>query len=451
MNAAWTKYLPQLIRHRLEGRHNLQKIVGNTGWLFVDKVVRMGVGLFVGVWVARYLGPEQFGLLNYAGAFVALFATFATLGLDGIVVRDIVRDPENKNEILGTAFILRLIGGLATLALTFVSVALLHSTDRLTRWLVVIIATGTIFQAFDTIDYWFQSQTQSRYAVIAKNSAFLFTALLKVVLITVKAPLIAFALAGLLEIVIGATGMMLAYKSHGQFRKSWTWDSSRARRLLKDSWPLILSGMVIAVYMRIDQVMLGAMIGDRSVGIYSAAVRISEIWYFVPTAIVISVFPTIIKAKQQSYALYLQRIQSLYTFLVWTALAIAVPLTFLSTSIVVRLFGPQYAEAGIVLSIHIWTALFTFYGIGKNAYIQSENMQLFSLVCTTSGAIVNVILNLILIRHYGIVGAAVATLCAQITAAILVPVFYSRDRISVKLFTKSFVNISELRRLVVKS
>jgi PST family polysaccharide transporter len=450
MNAAWTKYLPHLIRRHLEERHNLQRIIGNTGWLFADKIVRMGVGLFVGVWIARYLGPEQFGLLSYATAFVALFATVATLGLDGIAVRDIVRDPASKSEILGTVFLLRLMGGMATMAFAVISTLLLRSTDTLTLWLVVIIAAGTIFQTFDTIDYWFQSQLLSRYTVVAKNAAFLLTALLKIILLIVKAPLIAFALAGLAEIVLGTVGLVLAYRSHGQLLKSWRWNPSWAGRLLRDSWPLILSGMVIAVYMKIDQVMLGAMVGDRAVGIYSAAVRISEIWYFVPTTIVISVFPTIINAKKQNSDLYLRSIQYLYTLLIWTALTIAIPLTFLSTGIVTRLFGPQYSEAGIILSIHIWTAVFIFYGLGKNAYIQSENMQLFSLICTSSGAVVNIFLNLILIRRYGVVGAAVATLCAQITVAILVPALYPKDRISVKLFMKSFINISELWRLTTK-
>lgn len=172
MNYILTKCIPSFIRIRLEGRTALQKILANTGWLFVDKILRMGVGLLVGVWVARYLGPEQFGLYNYALSFVALFSAFATLGLDGIVVRDIVRDPSYKNEILGTAFILKLLGGISTLILAVGAVSLLRPHDNLTRWLVGIIAAGTIFQAFDVIDFWFQSQVQSKYTVYAKNVAF---------------------------------------------------------------------------------------------------------------------------------------------------------------------------------------------------------------------------------------------------------------------------------------
>ncbi|MCR4321033.1 MAG: oligosaccharide flippase family protein, partial [Candidatus Brocadiaceae bacterium] len=142
---------------------SLQNILVNTGWLFADRILRMGVGLFVGVWVARYLGPEQFGLYSYALAFVSLFGAFATLGLDGIVVRDIVRDPACKYETLGTAFVLKLIGGSLTFLLVIIAISLLRPHDRLTHWLVGITAVGMIFQAFDTIDFWFQSQVKSKY------------------------------------------------------------------------------------------------------------------------------------------------------------------------------------------------------------------------------------------------------------------------------------------------
>ena len=213
LNYILTKCLPSFIRIRLEGRISLQNILVNTGWLFVDKILRMGVGLLVGVWVARYLGPEQFGLYSYALSFVALFSTFATLGLDGIVVRDIVRDLSYKDEILGTAFVLKFIGGIVTLLLTIFSISIIRPEESLTRWLVMIIAAGTIFQAFDVIDFWFQSQVQSKYTVYAKNIAFLIIALLKSILILTKAPLIAFM--GMSEVVLNTIGLVFAYKLNG--------------------------------------------------------------------------------------------------------------------------------------------------------------------------------------------------------------------------------------------
>ena len=173
MSHSLTKFLPSFVRTRLDGRSNLQNILANTGWLFADRILRMGVGLFVGVWLARYIGPQQFGIYNYAIVFVAMFSAISNLGLDGIVVRNIVRDPVSKDEILGTAFFLKFAGGIITLIVSIGAILLLRSSDSVTCWLVGITAVGAIFQAFDTIDFWFQSQVKSKYTVYVRNAAFL--------------------------------------------------------------------------------------------------------------------------------------------------------------------------------------------------------------------------------------------------------------------------------------
>jgi len=151
MNQPWTKYLPAFVREKIEGQHYLQNVISNTGWQFADNLLRMGVGLFVGIWVARYLGPGQYGLFSYALAFVALFSSIASLGLDEIATRNIVRDPAAKDEILGTTFVLKLIAGTVIFAVSIGVISVLRPADSLTHWLVGIIAAGTIFQAFSAI------------------------------------------------------------------------------------------------------------------------------------------------------------------------------------------------------------------------------------------------------------------------------------------------------------
>jgi len=392
------------------------------------------------------MGPEQFGIYNYALSFVALFSTFATLGLDGIVVRDIVRDPSLKEEILGTAFVLKLIGGILTLLLIYFSISMIRHGEGLTRWLVMIIAAGIIFQAFDVVDFWFQSQVHSKYTVYAKNTAFLLISLLKVILILIEAPLIAFAFVGMFEVVFSAIGLVFAYRLNGYTFKAWRMRLLYAKKLLRSSWPMIITNSMVVIYMRIDQIMLGSIIGNKAVGLYSVAIRISEIWYFIPVAIMSSVFPIIVKTRQQNIELYFEKIQYLYKVLIWMAIGIAIPLTFISNEIITKLFGEKYADAGSVLSIHIWATVFVFYSTGKHIFVQCENMQLFSLVCTASGAFLNVALNILLIKRYEIVGAAIATLCAQITSGIIIPSLCRKDRINVKLFFKSFLCLSNLKR-----
>ncbi|MFM6097503.1 MAG: flippase [Dolichospermum sp.] len=403
----------------LKSSDKLREIIANTGWLFADRILRMGVGLFVGVWVARYLGVQQFGVFNYATAFVALFSTLSTLGLDSIVVRSIVREPEKRAEILGTAFWLKLFGGVAALLLAVSSIIVVRHDDQLTISLVAILSSVGIFQAFDTIDLWFQSQVQSKYTVIAKNTAFVITALVKVALISFHAPLIAFAWAALGEVSLGAIGFIISYRVRGYSPWLWPWSLPLAKTLLKESWPLILSGVTIMIYMRIDQIMLGQMVGDKAVGLYSAATRISEVWYFIPTVIASSVSPAIYAAKEVSEALYYQRIKQLIRMLVLISLVISVPMSLMSFKLITILFGNGYAEAGKILAIHIWASLFVFMGVATSPWFIAEGLTEFSFHRTLIGAVVNVVLNFILIPSCGGIGAAIATVIAYAIAAFL--------------------------------
>jgi len=387
----------------------LRKIISNIGWLFADRVLRMGVGLIVTAWVARYLGPQQFGLFNYAGAFVSLFGVLATLGLDQIVVRDMVRDPSCKDETLGTAFVLKLSGGILTILVTTGTIFLLRPDDQLTHWLVGITAAGTIFDAFNTIDFWFQLQVKSKYTVIAKNTAFILITCLRIALLQMQAPLIAFAWALLAENALGAVGLAIAYKVKGQRLLAWRASLLRAKTLLKESWPLLLSGLAIMVYLRIDQIMLGQLADDKAVGIYSAATKISELWYYIPIAIVTSVTPSIVEAKKVGETLYYNKLQKLFNIMAVLAYMIALPMTFLSKYIVVIIFGQNYVAAGGVLSIHIWAALFVFFGWSKGIWIVAEGLTMFSLVATVSGAVMNILLNFWLLPIYRETGAAIAT------------------------------------------
>jgi polysaccharide transporter, PST family len=410
---------PSLVR-LWQGRQPINAIMANTAWLFGDRLLRMGIGLIVGVWVARYLGVERFGLFSYATAFVALFTTLSTLGLPALVIRTITHAPEQRAAILGTTFWLQVWAGIATLVLAVGSMVVLRPTDRLMLSLVAVLASVAIFQAFDTIDLWFQSQVQSKYTVLAKNAAFLIMAIVKVGLINLQAPLLAFALATLAEAMLGAVGLILIYHRQGGAMTRWQWRLPIARKLLGESWPLILSGFTIMIYMKVDQIMLGAMVGDQAVGIYTAATRISEVWYFIPTAIASSMAPGIYAAKKAAdESLYYRRIAQSLQVLSLIAIVIAVPMTFASGAIITGLFGPDYAAAGPILAIHIWAAWFVFTGVGTSSWFIAEGLIHLSFRRTLMGAVINIGLNVVLIPAYGGVGAAIATVIAQAFASFL--------------------------------
>jgi polysaccharide transporter, PST family len=408
MNRVWLRMLPSFIQAQLNGRHNLQKILGNTSWLFFDKMLRMGVGLFIGIWIARYLGPEQFGALNFAIATVALFGAFASLGLDGIVVRDIAREPERQYELLSSAFVLKLCGGGLAFLISLGAIFIMRPADSQAHWLVGIIAAGMIFQSFDAIDLWFQSQVQSKYTVLAKNGAFVILAVVRVFLLLNKAPLIAFAYAALAEIILGAAGLIMFYVRQ-QTLPLWCPRKDTARRLLGESWPLMLSGLAIMIYVKIDQVMLGSLLNNKAVGVYSAATRISEIWYFVPMSIASSLLPIIVQIKQQSELVYYAKLQSVFDTMAILAYTIILPITFLSNKIILLLYGNLYYESAQILTIHIWAGLFVFLGVARGLWILAEGYTKISLYTTSIGALLNVVLNFYLIPQYGALGAAIAT------------------------------------------
>jgi O-antigen/teichoic acid export membrane protein len=417
MNQSWTKFLPVFLRTKVEGRAYLQNVVSNTGWQFADHVLRMGIGLIVGIWIARYLGPEQFGLLSYALAFVALFSTISSLGLDDIIVRDIVRDPRQKDKILGTAFFLKIIGGAITFIAATGTVLVLRPEESLSHWLVGIIAAGSVFQAFNVIEYWFHSQVAAKYSVLAKTAAFLICSLVKVALILVTAPLVAFAWVALFEVVVGAGGLIIAYMSKGYRFRDWSGSPRNAWGLFKDSWPLMFSGMVIVVYLRIDQVMLGEMAGNEELGIYSVAVRLAEVWFFIPTIIYWSVFPSIVEAKRTSDELFYERLQKLYNLMALTAYAVAVPVGFLAQWLVPTLFGEAYARGGLMLAVLIWANIFMSLEMARTSFLNAMNWTRIHLVTVSLGCALNIVLNYFLIPIYGGMGAVIASLIGYWFAA----------------------------------
>jgi O-antigen/teichoic acid export membrane protein len=433
----WLRFLPASIRNRIQDSQNVQKIIGNVGWLFFDKVLRMGVGLFVGVWVARYLGPERFGIMSYGIAFVGLFSAIGTLGLNGIVVRDLVRNPADKDATLGTAFVLQTLGGLVGTILALVSIEYAKPDDEVLKIIVLILGTAMVFRASDIVKYWFESKVQSKVVVWIENGVFLFMTLVKVFLILNSESLLAFVYVFLVESFLVSSWLFYAYVADGQKIRNLRWQYQRACELLSDSWPLILSGLAVMMYMRIDQIMLGGMLSSEKVGIYAAAARISEVWYFFPTVIVNSLFPSIVDLKKRNDPRYLPTIQLLYDYLISVSLLVALVMTFMSPWVVRSLYGDGYAEAGQVLSIQIWAGVFVTMGIARGPWVLSEGLQRYTHRYIIIALIVNLVANYVLIPIYGLVGAAIGSVMAQATTAVIAPCLFKETRPAVKMFATS--------------
>lgn len=402
----------------------MRKVVGNVGWLFAERIVTMAITFAISIYVIRYLGSENFGILSYSMSFVALFGSIASLGLRQIVVRNIVREETATSEILGTTLLLRLIGAVIAIAAIIVAIFAFEQNSQ-TRWLTIIISFQLLFIALDnTIELWFQSQVLAGKASIVMIAQIIFASATKLVLVLQKLPLIAFGWTLLATSAFKTIGMIWIYARQGKSIRHWKLNFARGQEMLSDSWPLILSAIAITLYMKIDQVMLGKMSGLAEVGNYAAAVRFSEIWYFIPTAVCSSVFPGIIRAKQKSQRAYYQKLQQLYDFMSWISLTLAIVMNFISAPLIETLLGAEYAEAGDILALHIWSGVFVFLSVARGQWLIEENMTRFSSISTSLGAISNILLNLALIPVYQGKGAAIATLISYGISSYLCCIIY---------------------------
>ncbi len=420
--------LPKSIRSRLEKSGSFHKVMTNSGWMLIDKVFRVGGTFLINVLVTRYLGPERFGLFSYASAFVSLFLAIANLGLFSIVIRDVVRFPAQRHEILGTAFFLKLCGGIACLGISLAAILATAPSNPQIVPLVAIFATGMIFQSVDVFDFWFLSQLQSKYTLFANLPAFIICAALKIGLIFYGAPLIAFAWMTLAEIMLGGIGLIVVYQATSKELLSLRISPKWAKKLLRDCSPLIFAGIMVMLYNRIDQIMLGNMLGEKSVGLYSAAVRLAEFWYIVPGLLLQSLYPGIIAAREKDANVYKTQMQKLFDTMALLSALFVIPLFLGARWLVVLTYGSAYKEAGPLLGVYVLSGLFVMLGHAREYWITVENMTRFSLYSTTVGAVINIVLNLILIPRYGSIGAAYATLIAMLAGSYLINLLSSKTR-----------------------
>ena len=393
----------------LRNHQNFMKYFKNTSWLVLEKIVRLTVGFFVLILLTRYLGPENFGILAYSQSFVAIFAAFATLGLDIILVREIVKNKKNKNKLIGTAFYLKVIASIVSL-LTILIINFFIGNDDNSMFITNIIAFSLIFQSFNVIDTYFQTYVISKYVVFANTTSFLISSSIKFFLIYYEYDLSYFAYALVFDSFVIALGYLYIYMNQKQSIFIWRFDADIAKYFLNNAWPLVLVTLSAFIYTRIDQVMIKHMIGNEAVGNYAAAIRVSELFLFIPGLIAQSIFPKIIDSKGNSMNEYYRLLEVLYKIVVWVAIPISLIIFYFSDNIVGLLYGSQYTQAGAILMVLSFSIFFNSVGAVSEKILYAEHYERKYLHRTILGMLLNIILNLILINIYGALGASIATL-----------------------------------------
>lgn len=432
----------------------VRKIISNAVWLFLDRILAMGIAFVVSVMVARYLGPSDLGALKYAIAFVFLFSPISSLGMNSVIIREFVERPLKKNQIIGTAFILRFLANIVTVLLVIAGIFLTSDGTSSVRLIVAIISLPLFVNAFTVIEDWFNSQLQAKYIVICKNTGLFISSALRIALVHYKAPLNAFAFAVLLETVIYTGMLVLFYGKRNKLRSflNWRFDRDEAIFILKESLPLMFNGFAVVIFLMIDQIMLGQMVGNSAVGTYAVAVNLSEMWYMIPGVLTSSLYPSIIRLKTADEAVYKKRLQQYYDLMV--ILAYCVILLFLPASkpLILSVYGPAFSLSASILAIHILTCPFNFIGISQSSWLISEGLQKFNLYASVLGAILNVVLNFLLIPHLAGIGAAIATLISYAGASYFFFFCFKETRQNTYLTTKAlFVPFRLVKSVITRS
>ncbi len=295
------------------------------------------------------------------------------------------------------------------------------------------------------VDFWFQSQVQSKYTVYAKNGAFLLVAFVKIALILTHAPLVAFAVAGVGELALAAVGLAIAFKARGNRFQLLRFSRVRAIALLRDSWPLILSGLAIFMQAKFDQVMLGEMVGENEVGQFSAAMKLIEVFGFIPMIIYSSVAPEITKAKTEGEEFFYQHLTNVYRLMFILFLVTSIPVFLFGGKILVMLYGPEYKKAGVLLSLFAVRLFFANFGVAKGLFITNEYLFRYSLISAIMGALTNISLNLLLIPKYASVGAIWAMIVSFAVTTFVMDIFFKKTRVNLFLMARAIVTPWQLR------
>ena len=405
------------------------RLIANLNWLLLDNIFRLVGGVLVGIWIARYLGVEQYGLLSYVLAFVSPFGAVAKLGFDRVVVRDLVRQPDKAGEILGTIFWLKLAAGIVAFSFSIAIAWYTKSGDTQFVFLVAVIAVGMLFNAADSYDIYYQVHLKSKRVVVPRSIAFLIFTAYKCALIIGEFPIEYIAAAYGLELAFG--GLLVAwnyYCDRGVDKMPWRFDKTVCLSLLKDGWPLILTSALVMLHTRVDQIMIGNMLDAAAVGLFSVAVRLSEIWLFVPMLLVQSVTPHLLRIREGNEARYHARMIQLYSIMFWSGIFVAVLATLYGEHLIVLLFGEEYRSAFIPLAWIIWAGVFKSQGVAASIWMVGENTQKYRLIINLIAVAMNIALNLILIPEYGMLGAAVASLLSIGISTWIIPLFFASMR-----------------------
>ena len=422
-----------------------KRLGANIFWLVGDRSFRLLVGFVISGAIARYLGKAGFGAYSYASDIALILLPVATMGMEGIVIGELLKHPDKKNEVLGTALVLRFAGAALAVGLILIFARFDRSGPGVdgaapaSLWLIFVASLAFGPQAFDVIDLWFQKNVQSKFTVLAKGTALTLGAGFKIYLIARKASVTTFCWALVLDAGLGAVAQIITYTRRGELILRWRPRWEIARRILGLSWPLIFSGVLVAVCVKVEQILVKALLSPDVLGVYSAAVRLTSQWFFIPTLVLSTVYPLMVEKRGKGENNYRENMQTVFDLLTGAGYVIAAGATLLGPVLIRLVFGEKYVESVPILIVQAWSAPILFSASARAQYFLLENLNIYHIWAASVGLCVNVALGLFLVPVLGAKGAALSAMGSYWVSGYLTSWIFPRLRECGRMQTQAFL------------
>lgn len=411
------------------------KVVKNISWIIACRIVQSLVAVVVGMISARYLGPSNYGLLNYASSVVAFVFPVAQLGLRNVLVEEIVSNPERVGKALGTSLLISIASSICCMAGCVVFVAVANAGERDTLIVCALCSISLIFQSTEMIQYWYQAKLLSKYTSIVSLIAYTVVVLYKMFLLITGKNIYWFAAASAFDYFLISVSLLLLYKKLGGQKLSFSF--SLGKELLSKSKHYIVASMMVTVFLQTDKIMIKMMVGNAENGFYATAVTCATMMGFVFTAIIDSLRPVIFEGKKTDDGKFKKNMSILYSIIIYMGLAQSVVLTIFAKPIVKFLYGDEYFAAIPLLRIIVWYCGFSYMGSVRNIWMLAEGKQKYLWMINLSGALLNVIGNLICIPLIGAAGAAIVSVLTQFFTNVVLCVIMKPIRPVCMLFLRA--------------
>lgn len=410
------------------------RILKNASWIIACKVIQALISLLIGTLTARFLGPSNFGLINYAASLVAFVLPIMQLGLRSIMVHEFVNRPTEEGKILGTSLGMCLISAVACIIGVTSFAMIANRGEKITIIVCFLYSLCLIFQAIEMAEYWFQAKLLSKYSSIAILIAYVIVSLFRTFLLVAGKDIYWFTIAYVIDYCVIGALLLFFYKKKGGERLSFSFELAKA--MLNKSRFYIVSTMMTTIFQQTDKIMLKLMLNEAQTGFYSVAVTVTGMSSFIFIAVIDSVRPTILENKKEQSEHYERNLSLLYSVITYMSLLQSIAFTLLASPIVNILYGADYAPSIPLLRITVWYVTFSYFGMIRNIWILAEQKQKYLWIINLSGALMNVALNAVLIPLIGASGAAVASLVTQFFTNVIVNYIIRPVRYNNKLMLK---------------